>query len=264
MACRRPAKGFTLIELLVVIAIIGILAAILFPVFVNAKANALTTNCSNNLHQIGIATALYMSDNGCRHVPWVVDQANFWNNGQQGTWFQAVQRYSKSKLLARCPGDRVGDPAYRDHQSYPVSYWRNAYTNYWSGSITQKILPPPLETEIKFARSTCFLMDGPPHTGDCPNMWGPPRTYSYIYWGRDYYRLQIESERRHGGGANVLFCDWHVRLVRQFDWKSDRVNTAADNPIITKLKGWYEVSVPPITAPWGDKNDGSHPWFRGD
>jgi prepilin-type N-terminal cleavage/methylation domain-containing protein len=53
MSRRRHAHGFTLIELLVVIAIIAILAAILFPVFAQARAKARQATCLSNLKQIG-------------------------------------------------------------------------------------------------------------------------------------------------------------------------------------------------------------------
>ena len=55
-------KGFTLIELLVVIAIIAILAAILFPVFAQAKEAAKKTASLNNVKQVGIATFMYVND----------------------------------------------------------------------------------------------------------------------------------------------------------------------------------------------------------
>src|SRR5437763_11440946 len=62
-ASLRPSRnGFTLIELLVVIAIIAILAAILFPVFAQAREKARQTACSSNLRQIGTAFAMYVQD----------------------------------------------------------------------------------------------------------------------------------------------------------------------------------------------------------
>ena len=67
-------KGFTLIELLVVIAIITILAAILFPVFARARANARRTAGLSNLKQIGLAVAQYLQDNDGRFPPHVTER----------------------------------------------------------------------------------------------------------------------------------------------------------------------------------------------
>ena len=58
----KKQRAFTLIELLVVIAIIAILAAILFPVFAQAREAARKASCSSNLKQIGTATLMYLQD----------------------------------------------------------------------------------------------------------------------------------------------------------------------------------------------------------
>ena len=55
-------RGFTLIELLVVIAIIAILAAILFPVFAQAREKARQTACLSNLKQVGTGLQMYSQD----------------------------------------------------------------------------------------------------------------------------------------------------------------------------------------------------------
>src|ERR1700737_3356523 len=59
---KKHHIGFTLIELLVVIAIIAILAAILFPVFAQARAKARQATCLSNLKQIGTGLVMYAQD----------------------------------------------------------------------------------------------------------------------------------------------------------------------------------------------------------
>lgn len=87
--------AFTLIELLVVIAIIGILAAILFPVFGRARENARRSSCQSNLKQIGLAMAQYQQDYDERTL--VVDEPLGY------TWFIPIQPYIKSTQVFRCP-----------------------------------------------------------------------------------------------------------------------------------------------------------------
>ena len=69
MSVRNARKGFTLIELLVVIAIIAILAAILFPVFAQAREAARKTQCVSNVKQLGTATQMYVQDYDGNYYP---------------------------------------------------------------------------------------------------------------------------------------------------------------------------------------------------
>jgi prepilin-type N-terminal cleavage/methylation domain-containing protein/prepilin-type processing-associated H-X9-DG protein len=90
---RRRADrraGFTLIELLVVIAIIAILAAILFPVFAQARESARRTSCSSNMKQVGLAFLMYVGDYD-ETFPWGASNAV----QPTQTWYDLVEPYVK-------------------------------------------------------------------------------------------------------------------------------------------------------------------------
>lgn len=105
-------KAFTLIELLVVIAIIAILAAILFPVFAQAKSAAKKTACVNNTKQMGIALHMYLGDNEDVFPP-----AYYYRNPNSAgsldatgieQWSGFMQPYIKSLDIFKCPEDKKG------------------------------------------------------------------------------------------------------------------------------------------------------------
>jgi prepilin-type N-terminal cleavage/methylation domain-containing protein/prepilin-type processing-associated H-X9-DG protein len=118
-------RAFTLIELLVVIAIIAILAAILFPVFAQAKAAAKKVGCLTNERQLGLSATLYMGDNDGamfhHHEDWVLDDGSltvnlpatvdqcegggFGNSQAEKPWAIFFYPYSKSRFVSFCPHD---------------------------------------------------------------------------------------------------------------------------------------------------------------
>ena len=103
------SKAFTLIELLVVIAIIAILAAILFPVFAQAKEAAKKTVCLSNTKQLGLALYMYTADNDDAYPqtswekPFGGQTGNA--NNSQVQWSYLIQPYTKSLDLFACPSD---------------------------------------------------------------------------------------------------------------------------------------------------------------
>src|SRR5258708_35894742 len=102
----RSKSAFTLIELLVVIAIIAILAAILFPVFAQAREKARQTSCLSNTKQTTLAYMMYIQD---------YDEGVVLNNPDvmwspvpvdaSGTWFGRIQPYVKNWGVFGCPSD---------------------------------------------------------------------------------------------------------------------------------------------------------------
>jgi prepilin-type N-terminal cleavage/methylation domain-containing protein len=98
--------GFTLIELLVVIAIIAILAAILFPVFAQAREKARQTQCLSNTKQITLGGLQYIQDYD-EAFPFSLYMTS---NGAGGfcafTVYHAIFPYMKNADLSGCPSDR--------------------------------------------------------------------------------------------------------------------------------------------------------------
>jgi prepilin-type N-terminal cleavage/methylation domain-containing protein len=114
MRTSRFRNGFTLIELLVVIAIIAILAAILFPVFAQARAKARQTSCLSNVKQIGLGMMMYTQD---YDETLTVDAWDGWNKGSS---YAACSRdnpliraeakidpYIKNSQIFACPSSLI-------------------------------------------------------------------------------------------------------------------------------------------------------------
>jgi prepilin-type N-terminal cleavage/methylation domain-containing protein/prepilin-type processing-associated H-X9-DG protein len=120
-------RGFTLIELLVVIAIIAILAAILFPVFAQAREKARATGCTSNLKQIGTALMMYGQDYDDQMPTGGYGAVRNWEVNPDATpkmkldgglygwtfyrnWMTALEPYTKSMQIWYCPSDKTARP----------------------------------------------------------------------------------------------------------------------------------------------------------
>ncbi|GIV11519.1 MAG: hypothetical protein KatS3mg020_1010 [Fimbriimonadales bacterium] len=212
--------GFTLIELLVVIAIIAILAAILFPVFAQAREKARQTQCLSNCRQMGIAVQMYTQDYD-ETLPTVRMM------GTPGeSWIVLVQPYVKNELLRRCPSD--GSPAWNDTQNPRLtSYGFNAYFDPFHPPYGNHMQGRPMTlASVNFPANCVFAAElaerhsrtGMLIRGDhfMPMYWGnPPRVVdsqmNMMTWDMERRIPTTLAITRHSGGSNYVFVDGHAK-----------------------------------------------------
>jgi prepilin-type N-terminal cleavage/methylation domain-containing protein/prepilin-type processing-associated H-X9-DG protein len=247
---RSTRPGFTLIELLVVIAIIAILAAILFPVFAQAREKARSSTCLSNQKQLGTAMSMYIQDYDERFPNWrtVVPKSEANPNGKI-TWVENMQPYAKNKQIWICPSDNISSVPKAQLGGGTValnSYWLNAHIFRWSGSSPGA---PPSVTlaEVTYPATSIVYCDGPVNDGQ--HVWpGPPVEWcGKVAWC-------IQSQERHSGGINFSFADNHSKWYRVESLKTTVDPADAKTDEVARVGG-----LPALRKP---RNDGQNPWWR--
>jgi len=208
---RRPARdGFTLIELLVVIAVMAILAGLLFPVFASARKKAQQTTCASNLHQIGLAIALYRDD-WDYYVPAILNR-RFWMEVQPGRQ-GLIDPYLRSEAVRQCPSRRV--PQAR----YCINLWNGHPFGRPETSPQGKpesAVPRPASTLIVWEHQVAFPGCFRGQRGGTADE--PDPAPGINHW-----------DSAHHDGFNALWCDGHVKRMRYADLRR-RFFTIEEDP----------------------------------
>lgn len=223
---KHRAQGFTLIELLVVIAIIAILAAILFPVFAQAREKARQTSCLSNMKQDGIGIAMYTQDYD-EMLPGNQTTAPNTAQGDAGlatvsaigfmdtdptkvgrNWGRDIQPYIKNTQIYVCPNS-VPHSSYSTGSAYAettdpkgsnMSYLLNGITS----SRPLAVIPAPADIIflVEYAyKSRASQVRPCPLSAASPNI--------YYQFNHPFYHYM------HSQGGNLAFCDGHAKWRRK-------------------------------------------------
>ena len=214
---RTRRLGFTLIELLVVIAIIGILTAMIFPVFARARESARQATCLSNLKQLTLAMLMYTEDNGGGYVPaQSPDNLMRWH-GRRETAEELftpeggpLWEYLKNGQVQRCPSFEPTSEDYGYEQG-TGGYGYNAQYVGGSPAGSDRMYVPAKEYLITDPARTVLLTD----TAflDCDGNlieYSFCEAPSYQVWNS---RTEPSTHFRHNGRATIAFCDGHVRAM---------------------------------------------------
>ena len=240
---RGYAQAFTLIELLVVIAIIAIIAAILLPVFSIVRENARRAACASNLHQIGLALALYTQDSDDA-MPSLLAPGN--GDTVYGTdYWQLLALYTKNTDVFYCP-DRTDQgcaaaAGYAEPLPNPrcigYGYNKGPYTvTFYSTNGTQSYTSPQSGLFRDAESVTVPIPGSMPATYETTNLYrgislvgitAPSSTFAIsdtMSGAVSGYRSTMiglaqtlagtsSAGLRHSGRLNMCFVDGHVKSV---------------------------------------------------
>ncbi len=233
-------KAFTLIELLVVIAIIAILAAILFPVFAQAKVAAKKAACISNVKQMATAAQLYLSDNDDLYPLNSVNGPSGYSFSNTYYWYFGLvfqnaslaklqtsagilYPYQKSGQIVNCPdGTNLkpstgGAPFTIDASDAPLGYDKNILLVYSQATATGTYGPFPNATSWEDVSNSILLADA----GFAPTSYGiGSSSFNGLALPKSLSTLNARSctsaniQGRHGTRANVAFQDTHAKSIQ--------------------------------------------------
>lgn len=230
----RTRRAFTLIELLVVIAIIAVLAAILFPVFAQAKAAAKNTQELSNLRQVGLTALLYANDADDMYVPiggWndpAITVYNHPDGPEPGVpwngWALKLSRYAKSKdvfltpFMPRQAGYFTGDCAASNAMpitSHFAMNWFLGRDGSYSYDPTYVNTPngtplnaPISQTGINQPANTVAFM-----LSQTTSPYGNSFACVYVTLETPDFNNQLMFRAVYRGGGNLAFADGHAKSM---------------------------------------------------
>jgi len=252
MSQKHRTFGFTLIELLVVIAIIAILAAILFPVFAQARAAARKISGGSNLRQIGTASMMYAQDYDERFPSWnwgnnATNSGVFVTPNNTGLWPVATFPYIKNVGLWQDPSDRLryrlpdewlsefpptgsglpitdpGDARLKKGQWVSYGWSESLEDGNNGGGMSLAGLEYPAEN-LMVSDGRGWLMDTWSRFAWTTDLQVRRATYTEADWidelGGGPYPPNYEAAKkwsRHTTGSNVTFADGHAKFTRMQD-----------------------------------------------
>jgi prepilin-type N-terminal cleavage/methylation domain-containing protein/prepilin-type processing-associated H-X9-DG protein len=212
-----PEKNaaFTLIELLVVIAIIAILAAILFPVFAQARDKARQTACLSNAKQIGTAIMMYTQD-----------YDEMYPQSTSGIYFMVTQPYMKNKAVWRCPsysGAYYINLAYLPRERIITGWMSNSdVIGGFGGS------PPKSITQVSEPASTVLMVENDnweprenaPGTTQTAQLGMTPcrdsrQALFHTRWNVPPASAAGRLGAHHAQGLNIIWVDGHVKWQKR-------------------------------------------------